>query len=299
MKKIKIIILIALISLPLLGNPNDFELGKRYLKLGNSYRESGNFQKAGEFLKSGLKLVSERSDFEGKYWTAVSHEYSGYLYRDMDMDSEAENSFKKALEIFDEIITMADGSPEPLAELALTAKTARDNIRSILDGNDAAMQGTVMNFSNMKLRNMPDGISEKVRNLSLSNNKFSDVPSGLYRLTGLQYLDLSGNKIKDVGMGITSLQNLRYLNLADNKIREIEPGISEMQSLEILNLENNRLKELPPGLCQLKNLRVLNLNGNRLEIETIMNLVKCLPETNITFDKYVREEEQEEFELFE
>ena len=56
MKTLTLILL--LISINLLAQ-ND--LGQRYLKLGNTYREADDFEKAEEYLSKGKKIVSSGS----------------------------------------------------------------------------------------------------------------------------------------------------------------------------------------------------------------------------------------------
>ncbi|MDW8219017.1 MAG: tetratricopeptide repeat protein [Bacteroidota bacterium] len=56
------------------------ELGLRYLKLGNSYREVGNMDMAQYFVRRGLDLIRGRGS---RYWEAVGNEYLGLIYRDI------------------------------------------------------------------------------------------------------------------------------------------------------------------------------------------------------------------------
>ncbi|MCU0427989.1 MAG: tetratricopeptide repeat protein [Candidatus Kapabacteria bacterium] len=58
---------------------NTSELGLRYLKLSNTYRESGNFDMAQFYASRGLNLVRGRGS---RYWEAVGNEYLGLIYRD-------------------------------------------------------------------------------------------------------------------------------------------------------------------------------------------------------------------------
>lgn len=56
------------------------ELGLRYLKLGNTYRESRNVDLAQYYLRRGLELVR---GLNSRYWEGVANEYLGLTYRDM------------------------------------------------------------------------------------------------------------------------------------------------------------------------------------------------------------------------
>ncbi len=225
------------------------ELGKRYIKLGNSYREGGEFDKAIDYLSQGIRLVKKSKD---KYWTAVGYEYMGYYYEDTNKQGKAKQYFKKALGIYEDIITQLDGSPIAIAHL----------LRRIGGGN-ARISNTIVNLDNQKLKIIPPNLSRGITNLSLRDNKIKDI-SGLIMYKNLKYLDLSGNKIKSIPGTISSLSKLKYLDLSGNKIKEIP-------------IE---------ALCKLTGLKMLNLSGNKIPFEQIANLIRCLPNTNIQHDKY-------------
>lgn len=56
------------------------ELGLRYLKLANSYREARNVDMAQYYARRGFDLVRGRGS---RYWEAVANEYLGLIYRDI------------------------------------------------------------------------------------------------------------------------------------------------------------------------------------------------------------------------
>ncbi|TAE24625.1 MAG: hypothetical protein EAZ92_13105 [Candidatus Kapaibacterium sp.] len=56
------------------------EMGVRYLKLGNTYREAGKYELAQNYLRFGLDIVRARGS---RYWEAVGNEYAGLFFRDI------------------------------------------------------------------------------------------------------------------------------------------------------------------------------------------------------------------------
>ncbi len=290
MKKLIIFLFIVLIAVSndTLSQESSLELGKRFLKLGNTYRESGDFDNAAQFLNRGLRAVESNRGFEAQYWSAVAYEFFGYLYRDMEMKADSQANFRKALDIYSNIISQRDGSP-----------TAMQNVIESIDQLSAftepsSLFGTssgIINLSNSKLRTIPYDIPLNSTSLLLSDNRFSDFPDGINRYKNLEYLDLSGNKLRNVSPEIGDITKLHYLDLSRNRLTTLPADMAKLKSLRELNLSNNKLKEIPPTLCELKGLRLLNLRGNKIRHEDVMNLVRCLPSTNIVFDEYIRKED--------
>jgi len=302
---IKTKVLIVILALSVLGSIDSLsqssqkELGIRYLKLGNSYREARDYDNATRFLQKGLNLAG--SD---EYWKAVALEYMGYMERDKAFSGsqtditalkKARNYLADAYDIYDRIITMEDGSPNALQEL----KLQRDRIDKYLGGNTSAFalfgsgnQGT-LNYDSQKLKEFPRDIaSDDVTNLSMKDNRLKSFPYEITRMKDLRYLNLSENKIKEVPAAAGSMLSLEWLDLSGNKIKNIPGEIAGARKLEILDLSNNRLKELPSSLCTMTNLRVLDVSGNKIEFERIKNLIQCLPNTNIIHDKYELKDEK-------
>lgn len=273
-KKI-ILILISwalLSSLPLHGNENT-ELAARYLKLATTYLMSGNIEKAGENIKSAEKLLStsKSNDWDTKYWRAVSQEYRGYMNFYLGMKDEAKSNLLNARKQFSDLIKMKGGSQEAVNSINSSLEIIEINLQgaSVLKGFS---DSKILNFDNQKIKDDFSQISSKVENLSLSNNRIKNI------------------------YGLMDKTNLKYLNLSDNRLKELPLNIDKLAKLEWLDLSNNRLKELPPSVCNLKNLKVLNLKNNRLPIEDITNLIKCLPNTNILYDEYIKKNEQQQDE---
>lgn len=255
--------MILLPSLLLIAK-EDNELAKRYIKLGNTYREAGNFSNSAEYLKKGIQMLNDSKSWDGKYWLAVAHEFYAYFYRDMNMPEESKNEFQKAHTLYRELISMEGGSNEAIKEAELNLKKIDDIIAGEDFRNNSNLK--IASYDDMNLRSAPGNIPSKVENLSLKDNKLRDFDYVILNLKELKYLDLSDNKIRD-------LPNAQMLKQIDK--------------LKWLDLSNNKLKRADiSSLCVLENLAVLNLSGNEIDFNQIKNLIQCLPNTRIIHDEY-------------
>lgn len=98
----------------LVGKGNDMEMGIRYLKLGNSYREIGFYNEAKEYLRMGKSIVANHKN---TYWLAVSEEYLGLLESDQGDAKAAENHFIEAIKLYDKILPPTGSSLEATMHL--------------------------------------------------------------------------------------------------------------------------------------------------------------------------------------
>jgi Leucine-rich repeat (LRR) protein len=208
----------------------------------------------------------------------------------MGFADDAVKHFDLSVAQYKKIIIQEDGSPQALAEILNGLSRSMKNKSEIQSDSGKA---DVLNLSNSKLRQLPEGFSLKTKNLILKDNKFRDFPEIITSLKELEYLDLSGNKVKEIPESIENLKKLHYLNLADNKITKVPESISGLKELKELNLENNKLKDIPQSISEIKGLKILNLKGNKLNFEKVLNLVRSLPNTNIIFDEYIKKPEEE------
>lgn len=284
--------LLFIIALLNISAESGVDLGIRWLKLGNTYREAREFNKAEELLKKGRDILKNGSTWKHKYWTTVSDEYLGLLYNSVSRSHGEQSSreyFKqlalehltRAVSSYKNLIKIKDGSPYPLEEIIKNL----DALESMIPGK-AIASSNVLNYEKLKLRDIPRGIPSNVVNLSLAENKFSSFPSGLTNYKSLKYLNLSDNKIRDVGPDIEQITSLIWLDLSDNKLADLPDQLCNLYKLEYLDLSNNKLKKLPACICQMENLKILNLKNNKLPYSEIANIVKCLPNTNIFIDEY-------------
>lgn len=78
------------------------ELGLRYLKLANSYREARNVDMAQYYARRGFDLVRGRGS---RYWEAVAYEYLGLIYRDMGDNTTALDYLRRAESTYRTVIS--------------------------------------------------------------------------------------------------------------------------------------------------------------------------------------------------
>ena len=305
MKRNTIAIMMFLLSLCSAVQAN--ELGKRYLKLGNTYRESGNFDKAEEYLEQGRNLVSRDG-----YWSATANEFLGYLYRDMVSSGNysdnsdyllalAKENMEQALKGFQKAVKQPDGSPLALSELMQNIEQINGAIESNSQTSDGTTgnnpqsygNGKIINIDNSKIKEIPSDLPVTMENFSAVHNKIKEIPSDLSRYPKLKYLNLKKNKISSIENGINGLKELKILNCSDNKIKSLPQNIGELKQLEVLDVSNNKLKDIPSSILTLKNLKVLDISGNKIQFSEIAAFLKNMPNTNIIFDKYELVDDEE------
>lgn len=117
-------------------------LGIRYLKLGNSYREARNYDLAQTYLKKGLDMVRNRNT----YWEAAGYEYLGLLYRDMGDRQMSLEYLRTAASLYDRVVNMRNsmGSDEVLrsviADVEQGAQVPPGAVRAPYAVEDARLQ---------------------------------------------------------------------------------------------------------------------------------------------------------------
>ncbi len=293
---------LCLFALSNLSNAN--ELGKRYLKLGNTYRESSKYDKSEEYLKRGEKLVKGDS-----YWSAAADEYFGYLYRDMAKSGEyssntqyfyalAKEHLENALSKYRKIIKQSDGSPSALNGL----QNAIDDINNMMTNdklpttgiaNNYGRDSKIVNLDNSKLKNIPNDLPTTMENFSAVNNRLKDFQTLNTRYPKLQAINLKNNRISSIANGLGNIVNLKYLNMSGNRIKTMSDDLSSLKKIEVLDLSNNKLRSIPTTLTALQSLKVLDISGNNIPFSQIATLIKNMPSTNIVFDRYIRESDED------
>lgn len=111
------------------------------------------------------------------------------------------------------------------------------------------------------------GLFFKLTTLDLRNNLLCDLPSDLSSCQELREVILSFNRFTKLPTVLYSLPKLEILFANDNKIDSIDAeGIKKLSSLATLDLQNNNIEQLPPelGLCQ--QIKSLQVNGNAFRI---------------------------------
>jgi tetratricopeptide (TPR) repeat protein len=80
----------------------NLEMGVRYLKLGNTYREARQYGLAQSYLRYGLDIVRAQGN---RYWEAVGNEYAGLVFRDMGDNLTALDYLRQAEFMYREVLT--------------------------------------------------------------------------------------------------------------------------------------------------------------------------------------------------
>ena len=121
---------------------------------------------------------------------------------------------------------------------------------------------------------------KKLRKLSIQRNALLSLPEELFSLELLESLELGENYLESIPNGISQLKKLTYLNLERNQISSIHEDICNCRSLQNLLFGFNKLESVPEKICQLGNLRYLSLDNNKLtEIPLLMDRLEHLRET--------------------
>ena len=121
---------------------------------------------------------------------------------------------------------------------------------------------------------------EKVTRLNLYDNRLTEVPKGLEKLTKLEWLGLRDNKLTSV-KGLENLTKLEWLFLGGNQLTEVPKGLEKLTQLTRLLLNNNKLTNVK-GLEKLTQLTGLDLQDNpNLTKAQIAELKKALPKCDI------------------
>ena len=106
---------------------------------------------------------------------------------------------------------------------------------------------------------------EKVTELSLSDNKLTEVPKGLEKLTQLERLHLHDNQLTSM-KGLEDLTQLKELSLHGNQLTSMK-GLENLTQLKSLYLYDNQLTEVTglENLTQLKNLIIRENQLNQVK----------------------------------
>jgi tetratricopeptide (TPR) repeat protein len=303
---------------------DNLELGIRYLKLGNTYREAKDYTKSKEYLNKGLEIVMKQNN---KYWIATSKEYMGYLYRDWGIELNKTEYLQRSKEYlqdafvqFSKIIKQPDGSEVATRMVLENLNYILDEMNGLSKSDDQKIDQKenkyIMNGLRYLARNQNDKAREEFEK-ALKVNPNSSIANYLIGLTELPYtgavdtektskkgrvytsldevraespmqvvrLDLSDKELKNFPGDIYDLKNLEYLNLSNNELTKLPDDICDFRKLKELNLSNNDISKLPECLYKMKSLEVLYVQGNDIPVSQILNLKDRLPSVQIIMDK--------------
>ncbi|XP_028306425.1 keratocan [Gouania willdenowi] len=117
------------------------------------------------------------------------------------------------------------------------------------------------------LTSVPSPLPVNLENLSLSRNRISKIPVGVFsQLNKLNLLDLQSNKLMDdavTEVSLKGLTNLVQINLAKNQLSTMPIGLPATTTQ--LYLDGNNIEKIPAGYFKgLPRVAFLRLNHNKL-----------------------------------
>lgn len=107
-----------------------------------------------------------------------------------------------------------------------------------------------------------------VKSLDLSDQKLTQLPNDITKLTNLEKIDIGSNPNLDLVQAfdiLKQIENLKILWLTEGKIKTIPNNISELKNLEEIWLDDNELTSFPEPIKQLRNLKYLRLFSNEIK----------------------------------
>ncbi|CAL4147450.1 unnamed protein product, partial [Meganyctiphanes norvegica] len=151
----------------------------------------------------------------------------------------------------------------------LTYNEKASEIPEIIFEHAAEAEVRSVDLSKNILTELPEKIellSSSVKELLLSTNKLSSLPSYLGNFKKLQFLDLQVNQLNDLPQELVQCPYLREINIAANRFEELPSCIFELKALEILVVADNRLQSINvEGLSRLEKLATLDLHNNSID----------------------------------
>ena len=155
----------------------------------------------------------------------------------------------------------------------------RDSLRSSASVISSTRADRVLNSWSRGKMDSWEGVELKHAKLSKSDNRVKglnlsdmningDIPSQVFRLSGLESLDMSSNQISgELPEELLDFDNLEFLDLSSNRFSgEIPVGLAYLRRLTDLNLSHNMLSgEIPVGVGQ-GFLSIVNLNLSHNQI---------------------------------
>jgi hypothetical protein len=323
--KLILILIIGLLlcnSIDTYSQTSGIESGKRYLKLGNTYREAANFPKALKYLKKGFSIVSGYHD---SYWMGVGSEFYGYYYRDLARITGEHKYIKMsqdylddAYDHFSKVIRQQDGSPRAINELKKPLCDQFHHRKGDLSNNDYGFRGNddfdddgdddgdddysrawsgEPNCKHDKYakdkpnNNRPDnrkpaGSQYNGDCREVTNNiVYVSIKEALAESDKTEILSLEGQEYNTFPNEILRLDNLIELNLANIGITELPEAIGNLKYLKRLNLDGNDLSKLPPSLKNLPCLKTVFLRGNFIDCDYLLSLQRNIPGLQIITDR--------------
>lgn len=263
--------------------PKDWKEPARYVKLGATYRESGDVEKAIDVLNNKalkpLKALQSKGDGSEskyiKYYLAAAKENLGYCYLVLNQNEVAREYLKDAmntylwikdlelkidLEPLRVIIARLDGEIEDEPEIALSdfippssGECDRLNPEQF---KSKAQTGAIVPQTNTRTSSL------KNKTLSLEDQKLTEIPANTdNRFTKISLIN---NKFNGIGNILSYFPKAQDLYLDGNPITNLPENIGDYRSLKVLSLTDTKIKELPNSIGELRNLERLVLSNTKI-----------------------------------
>ncbi|MGZ3862029.1 MAG: leucine-rich repeat domain-containing protein [Bacteroidia bacterium] len=187
------------------------------------------------------------------------------------------------------ILALASGNLFSQANNVLLDSMQLEETYSYIDLEEAIKHPEMvvrLELRKKKLKEFPKEIFmfKNLQYLDLSRNQITELPDSIYKLTQLQYLDISRNKLSSFPKEIGRVSNLVYLHANNNDLLGLPPQIGNLERLRIIDLWSNDLSDFPESLGRLKELTVLDIRAIMINVDTIRQLKKWMPNVDIKYD---------------
>ncbi len=143
-----------------------------------------------------------------------------------------------------------------------------------------------LNLSNNRLTDLPKELAKisKLKLLNLGYNLFNAIPETIFQLHQLETLNMEANLIRVIPSAIGNLTNLTDLNLFANQIAVFPTEICSLKSMLRINMALNLLSKLPDEFANLINIVELELWLNKFEL--IPKVVSSLPNLTDLYNSF-------------
>ena len=155
----------------------------------------------------------------------------------------------------------------------------------VLTLHSSIATATTLKLSSQRLHIVPPVLSgcHALCQLSLENNKLTDLPNWFGHLSTLQVLHLDNNRLTHLSPSIADLHALRELTLSGNNLSAPDafpPALGQLSCLELVSLSACKLCTVPSFLLQpsvAASIRWLLLDDNALDIPELPGPLQKAP----------------------
>ncbi len=155
-------------------------LGVRYLKLANTYREARNYDLAQAYAKKGLDMVRNQGS---RYWEATGYEYLGLIYRDLGERDLALEYLRVAQTIFAGILNPnnPEGSHQALkmviADLEQGVPSRAEKLVPPVPVERGMPENDRLRSDNQRLQDVNMQLTNRIRDLEDRIRRLEQMPA--------------------------------------------------------------------------------------------------------------------------